>query len=148
MHPVTRLAPLNFRFVIAVFPLVFAVLAICLMLSGAPLGPSCGGMPVDVPFAPHASFIPLADTNLEISVRKDGTILIATKWYPLQEFAEKMREYRWRASSKHIVIQADRSLSFGQLRPVLSAIRSAGFTNVSLITFRGSRLALLARAAA
>ena len=148
VQPASSSAPLDFHVVVAVFPLLLAVLCMCLMVGGGPIGPFCGGMPVDLPFAPHASFIPPADNQLEISVRRNGDIFIDTKWYPAPEFLEKMREFRQRASSKHVVIKADRLLSFGQLRSVLAAVRVAGFTNVSFITFTGSRAALIAKTAA
>ncbi len=108
----------------------------------------CGGRPVAVPFAPHAPQVVSSDSDLDIYVYSDGSIFIDAKWYPAHEFAAKLLEFRERASDKHIVLRADGSLSFGQLRAVLLPLRKAGFTDLTLITFSGSRAALIARTAA
>jgi biopolymer transport protein ExbD len=108
----------------------------------------CGGRPVAVPYAPHAPQVVSTDRDLDIYVYSDGSIFIDAKWYPAREFAAKLLEFGERASAKHIVLRAAGSLSFGQLRAVLHSIRKAGFTNLTLITFSGSRAALIARAAA
>jgi biopolymer transport protein ExbD len=89
-----------------------------------------------------------SDRDLDIYVYSDGSILISTKWYSAREFAAKLLEFRERAADKHVVLRADGSLSFGQLRAVLLPLRTAGFTDLTLITFSGSRAALIARTAA
>ena len=103
---------------------------------------------VDLPFSAKAPFVPYEDNDLSVSIQSDGMIFIDMKWYPAEEFRRKMLEFGERASSKHIVLRADRTLPFGPVRFVLLSLRSAGFTSVTLLTFEGVPARLIAKTAA
>ncbi len=133
-------APLQFALLAPVF-VVFLIFFV-----GTPI--VCGGKAVDLPYLPNAGLIPDADNDLAISVQRDGMIFIGARWYPATAFSEKLLELRQWAPNRHILLRADRSLHFGQVRSVLSALRAAGFTEVALITFDGTPATVMARSAA
>ena len=133
-------APLQFALLAPVF-VVFLIFFV-----GTPI--VCGGKAVDLPYLPSASQIPDTDNDLAVSVQRDGMIFLDARWYPAPAFSEKLLEIRQWAPNRHILLRADRSLPFGQVRSVLLALRAAGFTKVALITFDGTPAALMARSAA
>ena len=82
---------------------------------------------------------PESDKELLISVQSDKTIFIETKWYPEQEFANKMKEFGQRAANKDVLIKADKNLTYGDVKKVMGLIKEAGFEHVGLITERKSK---------
>ena len=102
---------------------------------------------VSLPFAPHAPFISYTDSELSISVQSDRMIFIDAKWYPAPEFATRMLEFGTRSPQKRILLRIDRNLPFSAVRSVLLALRKAGFSRVSLITFEGPPVALIRHSA-
>jgi len=94
------------------------------------------GKPVMLPATDHPDKKPESDKELLISVQADKMIFIDAKWYPDQEFAAKMREFGERASSKDILIKADKQLQYGDVRKVMRMIKDGGFEKIGLITER------------
>ncbi len=97
------------------------------------------GKPVLLPQTDRPDKKPESDKELLISVQADKTIFIDTKWYPDQEFANKMKEFGERASNKDVLIKADKSLTYGDVKKVMGMIKDAGFEKVGLITERKSK---------
>jgi biopolymer transport protein TolR len=77
---------------------------------------------------------PESKNELLISVQADKTIFIDTKWYPDKEFAAKMKELGERSANKDILIKADRTLQYGEVRNVMRMIKEGGFDKVALVT--------------
>ena len=77
---------------------------------------------------------PESDKELIISVQSDKTIFIDTKWFPPKDFEAKMKELGERSSNKDILIKADRTLNFGDVKNVMRMIKDGGFERVGLIT--------------
>ena len=96
------------------------------------------GKAVLLPQTDHPDKKPDSDKELLISVQSDKMIFIDAKWYPNQEFAAKMREYGERASSKDVLIKADKQLTYGDVRNVMRMIKDGGFEKIGLITERKS----------
>jgi TolR protein len=94
------------------------------------------GKPVLLPQTDHPDKKPESDKELLISVQADKMIFIDAKWYPDQEFAAKMREFGERASSKDVLIKADKQLQYGDVRKVMRMIKDGGFEKIGLITER------------
>ena len=94
------------------------------------------GKPVLLPQTDQPDKKPESDKELLISVQADKMIFIDAKWYPDQEFAAKMREFVERASSKDILIKADKQLTYGDVRKVMRMIKDGGFEKIGLITER------------
>lgn len=96
------------------------------------------GKAVLLPQTDHPDKKPDSDKELLVSVQSDKMIFIDAKWYPSQEFAAKMREYGERASSKDVLIKADKQLTYGDVRNVMKMIKDGGFEKIGLITERKS----------
>ena len=92
------------------------------------------GRPVALPQTDNPGKKPETQNEVLVSVQADKTIFIDTKWYPDKEFLAKMRELGERASSKDILIKADRSLTYGDVRNVMKMVKEGGFEKVALIT--------------
>ena len=92
------------------------------------------GKPVLLPQTENPGKKPESQNELLISVQSDKTIFIDTKWYPDKEFAAKMRELGERSASKDILIKADRTLQYGEVRNVMRMIKEGGFDKVALVT--------------
>lgn len=94
------------------------------------------GKPVLLPTTERPDKKPETDKELLISVQADKTIFIESKWFPEPEFAAKMREYGERASSKDVLIKADKQLTYGDVKKVMKMIKDGGFEKIALITER------------
>ena len=92
------------------------------------------GKPVTLPQTDRPDKKPESDKELIISVQSDKTIFIDTKWFPPKDFEAKMKEIGERAANKDILIKADRTLNFGDVKNVMRMIKDGGFERVGLIT--------------
>jgi biopolymer transport protein ExbD len=92
------------------------------------------GKPVTLPQTDRPDKKPESDKELIISVISDKTIFIDTKWFPPKDFEAKMKEIGERAANKDILIKADRTLNFGDVKNVMRMIKDGGFERVGLIT--------------
>jgi len=92
------------------------------------------GKPVTLPQTDRPDKKPESDKELIISVISDKTIFIDTKWFPPKDFEAKMKELGERAANKDILIKADRTLNFGDVKNVMRMIKDGGFERVGLIT--------------
>ena len=92
------------------------------------------GKPVMLPQTDRPDKKPESDKELIISVISDKTIFIDTKWFPPKDFEAKMKEIGERAANKDILIKADRTLNFGDVKNVMRMIKDGGFERVGLIT--------------
>ena len=92
------------------------------------------GKPVMLPQTERPDKKPESDKELIISVQSDKTIFIDTKWFPPKDFEAKMKEIGERAANKDILVKADRTLNFGEVKNVMRMIKDGGFEHVGLIT--------------
>jgi biopolymer transport protein ExbD len=92
------------------------------------------GKPVMLPQTDRPDKKPESDKELIISVQSDKTIFIDTKWFPPKDFEAKMKEIGERAANKDILVKADRTLNFGDVKNVMRMIKDGGFERVGLIT--------------
>ena len=92
------------------------------------------GKPVTLPQTDRPDKKPESDKELIISVISDKTIFIDTKWFPPKDFEAKMKELGERAANKDILVKADRTLNFGDVKSVMRMIKDGGFEHVGLIT--------------
>jgi biopolymer transport protein TolR len=92
------------------------------------------GKPVTLPQTERPDKKPESDKELIISVQSDKTIFIDTKWFPPKDFEAKMKELGERSANKDILVKADRTLNFGEVKNVMRMIKDGGFERVGLIT--------------
>ena len=92
------------------------------------------GKPVTLPQTERPDKKPESDKELIISVQSDKTIFIDTKWFPPKDFEAKMKELGERSANKDILVKADRTLNYGEVKNVMRMIKDGGFERVGLIT--------------
>ena len=92
------------------------------------------GKAVNLPQTDRPDKKPESDKELIISVQSDKTIFIDTKWFPPKDFEAKMKEIGERSANKDILIKADRTLNFGDVKSVMKMVKDGGFERVGLIT--------------
>ncbi len=92
------------------------------------------GRPVLLPQTDNPGKKPESQNEILVSVQADKTIFIDQKWYPDKEFLAKMKDLGERASSKDLLIKADRNLTYGDVKNVMRLVKEGGFEKVALIT--------------
>ena len=117
---------------------VLAVLVIS--VAGTPMGCDLGwGVRPEVPWAGSAALLTGSGRDLEIRLTKDGWILVGPMIVPERALRHQLAEIAARGVDRHVLIHADGSVPFSSVQTVLAASRDAGFTELSLVTFRGTR---------
>jgi len=91
------------------------------------------GVTVDLPKS-NASPIAGQDEPLAVSVTSDGKIFVQKTEVPLNALPEKLKAITGEKSDTRIFVRGDRSVDYGKVMEVVSAINSAGFAKVALIT--------------
>ncbi len=81
-----------------------------------------------------AETIKADDYSKTINVRKDGTIVMDRVNYTTTTLASRLRELRSSSKKYHFFLRADADLKYGQVIAVLRNVRSAGFSEISLVT--------------
>ena len=92
------------------------------------------GKPVMLPQTDRPDKKPESDKELIISVQSDKTIFIDTEGFPPKDFEAKMKELGERSANKDILVKADRTLNYGEVKNVMRMIKDGGFERVGLIT--------------
>lgn len=97
----------------------------------------CRGTSVHLPQLTGGDPIPSSPNQLVVTVQRDGTIFIDTKWYTEPAFGAKLAELQEARPHIEILVRADATLSVGSVRGVLRAVQGAGFRRVLLVGFEG-----------
>lgn len=94
------------------------------------------GVPVQLPETNNPEKYPENAKQLKVAITEDGKIFLTKDdWVPsTQELTRRMAEIQREHPDKEIVIKADRRLKYKDVREVMKAINSGGFTKVGLIT--------------
>lgn len=99
----------------------------------------CGYVPrVSLPWATTATRVHGADTDLQITVRKNGEIFVGQQRVPAAHLAAELRTLADRGTDRQLLVSADGTVSYGAVEQVLAAARDAGFQRLALMTFRGT----------
>jgi biopolymer transport protein TolR len=91
------------------------------------------GVEVDLPKT-KASPISGQDTPVNVSITKEGEILIAETKIPLSELATKLKNITKEKKDTRIFVKGDRNVSYGKIFETMAEIHNAGFTKVALIS--------------
>ncbi len=118
---------------------VMLVLLIVFMIT-APLLTT--GVAVDLPRT-ESSPLPGQDEPLAVTLAADGTVYLQDSAVPLDNLAARLAAITGEKRDTRIFVRGDRSIDYGRVMAVVSAINRAGFTRVALVTEapRGGRAA-------
>lgn len=88
--------------------------------------------PVDLPEARHGSEARAATPFVVNVLAPDGRVTLSGQRYAPEEIALLVRDRLEQDPDLVVQVRADRALAFGQVRPVLDALRGAGVSGVRL----------------
>jgi biopolymer transport protein ExbD len=112
-----------------------------MMFAGTPMVCGLGGPPAGLPWARSVTVLADSDHDLYIDVTKEQRILVGRNAVPRRVLRhELVRLAALTSTNRHVLVRADGSVPFGLVQDVLTASRDAGYTEVSLVTFRGTRM--------
>ena len=102
----------------------------------------CGlGPAADVPWAASATVLVETERDLVIHVKKDGQVFVGSRWVPQSLLRRELGELATQTGTdRHVLVRADGAVPFAIVQDILAASRAAGYTEFSLVTFRGTRL--------
>ena len=76
----------------------------------------------------------LKDNSLVLTVKKDGTVLIANTVVPAAELAEKLKAILEGRESDDIFLRADKEAPYGAVVKVMAAARAGGAKTLGVVT--------------
>lgn len=91
------------------------------------------GVTVDLPKS-NASPIAGQDEPLAVSVTAGGKIFVQKTQVPLNALQEKLKAITGEKKDTRIFVRGDKSVDYGKIMEVVSAVNSAGYAKVALIT--------------
>jgi biopolymer transport protein TolR len=91
------------------------------------------GINVDLPKTAPGGVAPNEDPFL-IVVQKTGLVSFGQIAIPISDVKEKLAAIFQTRRNKQVYIQADRAVDYGVVAEVMGEVKSAGITNIGLIT--------------
>ena len=91
------------------------------------------GLEVDLPETTSQP-MRLKDDSLVLTVKKDGTVLIANTVVPAAELAEKLKAILEGRESDDIFLRADKEAPYGAVVKVMAAARAGGAKALGVVT--------------
>lgn len=83
---------------------------------------------------PRASTLEVSPKEgLEVSIRQNGEIYVGRKLVSLTGFPKALGEQWAKGSYDRVFLRADKTVDYGMIMEVLSAIREQGITNIGLV---------------
>lgn len=117
---------------INVTPLVDVMLVLLIMfMVTAPL--SQQGIEVQLPETANSGVTPNEDPFVVV-IRDDRKLFIGTAEISMASLQQKVAAIFSTRQDKQVYIQADKSVSYGVVAEAMGEIKSAGITNISLVT--------------
>lgn len=97
------------------------------------------GVQINLPFAKNTEKKEDDEAHaIVVAVKREGngpeTIYVQKKPIPRDRYQAEMTEIHGRMPEKNILIKADRTMKYGDVRRVMIETNEAGFENVSLVT--------------
>lgn len=93
------------------------------------------GIQINLPFAKHSSKKEDDEAHaIIVAVKGPEQVFVQQKPVPRDQYLATMTEVHDRMPDKSVLIKADRSLKYGDVRKVMVETNEAGFTEVSLVT--------------
>jgi biopolymer transport protein ExbD len=100
-----------------------------------------------VPFVRTAVLLHGSERDLEITILRNREVFVGRMLVPTPQLQTQLVGILEQTGERSVVVSADGSVPFDVVRQVLQATRDAGFTEVSLVTFRGTILGAYERGA-
>ena len=97
------------------------------------------GITISLPYAKHTEKTEDDENHaiiVAVKTEKNGeqVVYVQKKPIPRDQFLAEMTEVHDRMSDKNVLIKADKSMKYGDVRKVMIETNQAGFESVSLVT--------------
>ncbi|MBE7184733.1 MAG: protein TolR [Methylobacterium mesophilicum] len=91
------------------------------------------GVPVDLPKA-QAETLNSETQPIVVSIRQGGAVYLNETEIPVEEIAAKMQAVAKAGYQERIFVKGDRAADYGSVAQVMASLRTAGYTNLGLVT--------------
>lgn len=92
------------------------------------------GADVSLPQTGEPPKMPEAADEIKISIKADGSVHVGSDWVPEEMVKVRFNEMYAATPEKKIVIRADKSLKYKDVRRVMQMLNEAGFKGLGLVT--------------
>jgi len=92
------------------------------------------GVDVLLPEGEHSVKKPGKETDLIISVKRDGSVFVGQDWIPDKDIPRYIKAEYDKNRGRAVALKADKRINFGKVRLVMKAANEAGFTQVGILT--------------
>ena len=75
---------------------------------------------------------PVRNDDLVVTLRRDGTTLVGSRWFPSKSYGEELAWLREHNPRSRLVLRADREAPFGAIRQVVRAAGDAGWKRITI----------------
>jgi biopolymer transport protein ExbD len=121
------------------FAAAFGAIVLVILMAGFVVPASvivCGPSRVYVMLARSidARSLPGSETDLSITVKEDGTLVMGNVIVPVAQFEAELTEISRRTPGRRLVVRSDKRSPFGATRVVVRSAQSLGFRNVVIET--------------
>ncbi|MES1243812.1 MAG: biopolymer transporter ExbD [Acidobacteriota bacterium] len=94
-------------------------------------------VPVQLPETAKTPNLQESERQITVTIQADGAVWVDAVPVPREHLQAKLAGLRT-DETRPVVVEADRSLRYGEVRSVLEIVQTAGFRNVGLIAERRS----------
>lgn len=91
------------------------------------------GVPVDLPKA-QAETLNSETQPIVVSIRQGGAVYLNETEIPVEELAPKMQAVAKAGYEERIFVRGDRTADYGSVAQVMASLRTAGYSNLGLVT--------------
>ncbi|HEX4952438.1 MAG TPA: biopolymer transporter ExbD [Thermoanaerobaculia bacterium] len=92
------------------------------------------GIDVNLPLTADPPKMPESPRQLDVAIKRDGSIYIAQTRVAKEAVLTELRRYAEQNSERDVVLKADKTLPYKQVRELMKLINEAGFADVGLVT--------------
>jgi biopolymer transport protein ExbD len=92
------------------------------------------GVAVALPETTNPAKMPESENQLDVAVKADGSVFLGQRFVPPTAIVAELSDMYRTSPNKSVVVKADASLKYKQVRDVMRKINEAGFRGVGLIT--------------
>jgi biopolymer transport protein TolR len=91
------------------------------------------GIDVALPETVKPDKMPESSKQLDVSVKKDGSVYISQNWVPDDRVQNMLKDIHEASPDKSVVVKGDKRLKYKQVRKVMEMLNEAGFSRVGLV---------------